>query len=204
MQLGDQNNSFFHRSIKVQNVKNTITHLWDEHSNRVDDVDQIKQVAENFYKKLLGTNQMQFADTKAAQIRQLIPVAISVEQAVMLEKEATAEEIRDTLFHMKASKAPSPNGFSADFFKSAWSIVGQKVVAAIKGLFTFGMLLKEVNATILPMKVNPSAMGNFKPIVCCNVIYKCMTKIISNRMLPLLRDLAGMNQSAFIPSKSIL
>jgi hypothetical protein len=76
-------------------------------------------------------------------------------------------------------------------------------VAAIKGLFTSGMLLKEVNATILLMKVNPSAMGDFKPIACCNVIYKCMTKIISNRMLLLLRDLAGMNQSAFISSRSI-
>jgi hypothetical protein len=121
----------------------------------------------------------------------------------MLEKEVTAEEIRDTLFHMKANKAPGPDGFSAYFFKSTWSIVGHKVVAAIKGLFTSGMLLKEVNATILPMKVNPSAMGDLKPIACCNVIYKCMSKIISNRMLPLLRDLAGMNQSAFIPSRSI-
>jgi hypothetical protein len=46
MQLGDQNNSFFHCSIKVQNA--TITHLWDEHGNRADDVDQIKQVAKNF------------------------------------------------------------------------------------------------------------------------------------------------------------
>jgi hypothetical protein len=66
LQLGDQNDSFFHCSIKVQNAKNTITHLWDEHGNRVDDVDQIKQVAKNFYKKLLGTNQMQFTDKKSS------------------------------------------------------------------------------------------------------------------------------------------
>ena len=68
------------------------------------------------------------------------------------------------------------------------------------------MLLKEVNATILtlvPKKVNPSAMGDFRPIACCNVIYKCITKIISNRMLPLLSDLVSLNQSAFIPSRSI-
>jgi hypothetical protein len=68
------------------------------------------------------------------------------------------------------------------------------------------MLLKEVNATIItlvPKKINPSSMGDFRPISCCNVIYKCITKILSNRMLPFLGELVGMNQSAFIPSRSI-
>ena len=68
------------------------------------------------------------------------------------------------------------------------------------------MLLKEVNATILtlvPKKINLSSMGDFRLIACCNVIYKCITKIIANRMLPLLGDLVRMNQSAFIPNRSI-
>ncbi|GLT72077.1 hypothetical protein SLA2020_440400 [Shorea laevis] len=68
------------------------------------------------------------------------------------------------------------------------------------------MLLKEVNATILtlvPKKINPAAMGDYRPIACCNVLYKCITKILSNRLLPLLGDLVGSTQSAFIPSRSI-
>ena len=42
LQLGNQNNSFFHRFLRVQNAKKTITHLWDEYGNKVEDVDQIK------------------------------------------------------------------------------------------------------------------------------------------------------------------
>ena len=79
-------------------------------------------------------------------------------------------------------------------------------MVAIKGFLVSGMLLKEVNATILtlvPKKVNPSAIGDFKPIACYNVIYKCITMIISNRMIPLLSDLVSLNQSAFFPSRSI-
>jgi hypothetical protein len=67
-------------------------------------------------------------------------------------------------------------------------------------------LLKEVNATILtlvPKKINHSAMGDFRPIASCNVVYECITKILYNRILPLLGDLASMNQFAFIPSRSI-
>ena len=63
-----------------------------------------------------------------------------------------------------------------------------------------------MNATILSLvlkKVNPFAMSDFRPSACCNVIYKCITKILSNIMSPFLSDLVSMNQFAFIPSRSI-
>jgi hypothetical protein len=109
--------------------------------------------------------------------------------------DVTSEEIKSTLFNMKSNKAPGPDGFSADFYKSAWTIVGNDVIAAVKDFFASGILLKEVNATILtlvPKKINPAGMGDFRPIACCNVLYKCITKIISNRMLPFLSDLVGL------------
>lgn len=68
------------------------------------------------------------------------------------------------------------------------------------------MLLKELNATILtlvPKKPNASFMGDFRPVTCCNVLYKCITKIISNRMIPILDYLVSWNQSAFIPGRKI-
>jgi hypothetical protein len=76
--------------------------------------------------------------------------------------------------------------FLWNFFKSVWFVVGQDFIAAIKDFFVSSKLLTEVNATILtlvPKRVNPSTMGDFRPIACCNVVYKCITKIIANRML---------------------
>jgi hypothetical protein len=57
-------------------------------------------------------------------------------------------------------------------------------------------------------------MGDFRPIACCNVFYKCIlikkcviqvciTKILANRMLRCLEGLISLNQSAFIPHWSI-
>ena len=59
------------------------------------------------------------------------------------------------------------------------------VIEAMKSFFAFasGKLLREVNSTIIllvPKMPNPTVMGDFRPISCCNTIYKCITKWIAN------------------------
>lgn len=56
---------------------------------------------------------------------------------------------------------------------------------------------------MVPNKPNAFVLGDFKPIACCNVVYKCISKILSNRMLPLLDSLIGRTQLAFILGRCI-
>jgi hypothetical protein len=112
LQLGDQNNAFFHRMLKGRQARNNISFLLDDQGNQVEDIDGIKGMAEEFYKKLLGTQHMSFTEEYATRIRQLLPNAISAEKGLLLEKEITAEEIKQTFFSMKANKAPGPDGFT--------------------------------------------------------------------------------------------
>lgn len=65
-----------------------------------------------------------------------------MESAGLLNKEVTAEEIKATLFGMKPNKAPGLDGFTADFFKDSWSVVGEDFVAAVKNFFDTGILLR--------------------------------------------------------------
>lgn len=53
--------------------------------------------------------------------------------------------------------------------------------------------------------LNPK-VGDYRPIACCNVIYKVITKIISKRMaaILILPKLVNQAQSAFIPGGSIM
>ena len=41
LQLGDQNNSYFHRMLKAKIFRNTITHLWDENGQKMEEVERI-------------------------------------------------------------------------------------------------------------------------------------------------------------------
>jgi len=40
----------------------------------------------------------------------------------------------------------------------------------------------------------------YRPISCCSVVYKCITKILANRLRPGLEDIICLNQGAFIPN----
>ncbi|XP_026396165.1 uncharacterized protein LOC113290792 [Papaver somniferum] len=52
-------------------------------------------------------------------------------------------------------------------------------------------------------KKNPSYVSDYRPISCCNVTYKCITKVISLIMKKILIGLISQNQSAFISGISI-
>nr|GEZ44704.1 hypothetical protein [Tanacetum cinerariifolium] len=90
--------------------------------------------------------------------------------------------------------------------QEVWEIVGFDVVNAICEFFTNGTLLKELNHTIItliPKVKSPSRVNDYQPISCCNVLFKCISKIIANRIKHSLKNLISPNQSAFVPGRSI-
>ena len=107
---------------------------------------------------------------------------------------------------MNDSKAPGPDGFTSLFFKKAWSIVGSDVIEAVESFFNSGCMLLEINCTIIalvPKVPNPESMQDYRPISCCNTIYKCISKIIASRIKMCLPDIINPSQSAFVHGRSI-
>lgn len=69
------------------------------------------------------------------------------------------------------------------------------------------MLLKELNAiilTLIPKVACPSSVSEFRPISCYNVLYKCITKVICNKLRSVLPDLIVENQGAFVHERYII
>ncbi|KAF9660842.1 hypothetical protein SADUNF_Sadunf19G0005700 [Salix dunnii] len=106
----------------------------------------------------------------------------------------TKEEIQAALFSIFDSKAPGPDGFSARFFKAGWSIVGEDFVAAVQDFFISNSLPKCVNATtlaLIPKVENPSTLDEYRPISCCNVVYKSISKVLATRLKKALEHTIG-------------
>ncbi|KAK4398316.1 hypothetical protein Sango_1307100 [Sesamum angolense] len=110
------------------------------------------------------------------------------------------------MFDITEDSAPGPDGYTSAFFKASWSVVGQEVSAAIREFFRSGKILKQINATLLvliPKVQMPSQVADYRPISCCNVIYKTITKLIVNRMQQVLDLLIDHSQNAFVPGRNI-
>ncbi|GKA03825.1 putative RNA-directed DNA polymerase, partial [Tanacetum coccineum] len=66
--------------------------------------------------------------------------------------------------------------------------------------------LKEINHTfiaLIPKVSTPLRVNNYRPISCCNVIYKCISKILTNRIIGGIKEVVSANQSAFVPGRRI-
>ncbi|XP_056688438.1 uncharacterized protein [Spinacia oleracea] len=119
----------------------------------------------------------------------------------------TADEVKSALFSIPGVKAPGPDGFGSYFYKDAWHVAGDEVIAAILDMLQNGKLLKEVNHTVItliPKTKCPKDVSEFRPISCCNTIYKCITKVLCGRLRQVLPDLILENQGGFVHGRFIV
>ena len=66
--------------------------------------------------------------------------------------------------------------------------------------------LEQINTTLLALipKVHaPMMVTDFRPISCCNVLYKIIAKLIVQKLSMVLDKLISPCQDAFIPGRSI-
>ncbi|KAG7577371.1 Endonuclease/exonuclease/phosphatase superfamily [Arabidopsis thaliana x Arabidopsis arenosa] len=201
---GDSNTSFFHKSVMAHQVRNSITYLKNDADMRITDKILLKQLVVDYYQNLLGTRNTSVLPLPVERIRELNSFRCTATLATQLTSIPTPEEVTSTVFSLPRNKAPGPDGFTVDFFINSWSVVGPSLIAAVVDFFKTGKLLKQVNATILaliPKTDSADRLGEFRPISCCNTIYKVISRLLAKR-LKLFMDLAVQrNQVAFIKGR---
>lgn len=78
---------------------------------------------------------------------------------------------------------------------------------AVQSFFMYGFLPRGVNATILtliPKHDDAKEMKDYRPISCCNILYKVISKVLANRLKVLLPEMIEPNQCAFVKGRLLL
>ncbi|XP_074299534.1 uncharacterized protein LOC141630656 [Silene latifolia] len=145
---GDSNPSFFHSSIKRRRSMNRVYQISDAAGKMCTTPEDIKVAFEQFYKGLLGTS-TEVKHVKPGVIKS--GQCLTDEQREMLSAPVTDEEIKAAMFSIPGTKAPGPDGYSSQFFKDSWHIVGSEVCKVVRNAYETGNVLKESNNTILTL-----------------------------------------------------
>lgn len=125
-----------------------------------------------------------------------VPKLITVEQNELLLHLIMQQEVDTAMQQLKEGKAPGPDRFTTTFFHSFWDLIKEEVWQVVEELRTEHWLLPSLNSTfmaLIPKEEITRTPDKFRPISLCNVIYKVITKVISNRLKPFLPMLISQN-----------
>ncbi|GJU91519.1 hypothetical protein Tco_1303942 [Tanacetum coccineum] len=197
LEVGDSNSAYFRKSVKSRNYSSRIEVIRGPDNIEVTG-SLVVDTFVSHYQQFLGTSRA----CEEPNTEDLFTKVISDETRYHMVRTITNEEIKSAMFNIGDDRAPRPDGFTSAFLKKSWDVVGSDICNAVTDFFSNGKLLKEINHTFLvliPKLSTPLKVTDYKPISCCNVLYKCISKIISNRIIEGLKEVVSDNQSAFIP-----
>ena len=201
LKCGDSNNKFFFNACKSRWNCNKILQINDNAGNSVHGQKDVAQVAIDYFSDLLGSSSSTSAFPENLQLKML-----SESQILDLQRPFVMSDVYGALKSMAKNKSPGPDGFTVEFYLAAWDIIGTDVCNAIMYFFSSKHLPKIVNSAALalvPKSQTPSTMNDFRPIACCNVLYKCITKMLSFRIKSVISSIISAPQAAFIPGRKL-
>lgn len=151
----------------------------------------------DFYTQLLGT-------AIDIQITEFSFARASVEMGdyAMMIQILTKDQIKHVFWSIPIQKALGPYGYNSCFFRTAWNIVGEEICLAIRDFFINGKILKRINAiviSLIPKVEAPNTIQEYRPIACCNMVYKVISKLLVSKLQSILGGLVGEEQVVFIP-----
>jgi hypothetical protein len=108
---------------------------------------------------------------------------------------------------MPKGKASGLDGFTVELFKASWEVVKHDIYEMVEDSRRSNSILKYLNATMITLipKENETRTPNlYRPIDLCNVVYQIISKVIANRLKPLLSRLISQKQVGFVEGRQIL
>uniref|UniRef100_A0A2N9IBY2 Reverse transcriptase domain-containing protein n=1 Tax=Fagus sylvatica TaxID=28930 RepID=A0A2N9IBY2_FAGSY len=198
---GDRNTKFFHTTTIVRRKFNNIVRIRNSVGGWLETVEDVSNLFLNGYIDLFTSSHISSLTRFTAPS---LAACVSDTDALNIGLPVSPLEIKNSLWSFKPFKAPGPDGLHPGFFQRCWHHVGPSVIREVSSIFVTGKMPEYLNSTLIslvPKCLGPELFGHFRPISLCNTVYKVVTKIIVNRIRPLLGELISPYQAAFVPGR---
>ena len=124
-----------------------------------------------------------------------------------LVKPFEISEIKQAIDQMHKDSAPGSNGFGASFFKKFWNLIKEDLIMMFSDFYAGKLDIQRLNfgvITLIPKIKEASNIRQYRPICLLNVDFKIFTKVLTNRLSLVAKEVIGGSQTGFIKDRNIL
>jgi len=200
VQLGDENTKLFHANATIRYRRNSIPCLIDSSGAPIFNHNAKAELIWNEFKERLGSTS---GAEMAFNLNNLLQNDVNLNS---LEAPFSHEEIDCVIRNLPLDKSPGPDGFNNEFLKKCWPIIKLDFYNLCNAFYEGNVCLQSINGsliTLIPKSEGANRISEFRPISLLNSSIKLITKILANRLQPLITKLVHANQYGFIKSRTI-
>ncbi|GLT56373.1 hypothetical protein SLA2020_294170 [Shorea laevis] len=201
VKLGDQNTRYFHKVANGRKAQNSIQGVMSD-GHWVEEPDLVKKEVTSYFRKMFQEDSWDRPKSSNIEFKR-----ISEEQKEWLERPFTVEEIEEGLKSCEGSKAPGPDGYNFNFLKFFWNSIKDDFVEFFGEFHQNGKLVRGLNSsflTLIPKKLNPRELKDFRPISLIGCVYKLLSKVLANRLKYAMPEIISETQSAFVGGRQLV
>ena len=199
-------NYFFNLEKRNYNKKK-ISELELDNGQRIYEERQILQTIESYYKELYKSKVLASQPDFDRFIQDLEIPQLCNEERDNLEGLLTYDECKEVLSSFSNGTSPGEDGFTVEFYRSFFDIIGEDLVESLNFAHGKGQLSisqRRGVITLIPKEEEPVLnLKNWRLITLLNVDYKIASKVIAKRMEPVLSNLIHPDQTGFIKERYI-
>jgi len=108
---------------------------------------------------------------------------------------------------MSEGKSLGIDEFTTNFFQTYYKTIGKEVWEVVEESITSGTILQDFNSTFLtliPKEKQENEENKYSPISLGNVMYKIISKVVSNHLNPIMNSIISPQQGGFIEGRKII
>ena len=171
----------------------------------ITDSKSILQESRDFYQRLYNS-----CSTKSNSIQDEIFLEnvpkLSEEEKKSREGLLTTEECSNIVSSLQNNKSPG-NGFTGEFYKAFWPIVGGLVVDRFNDPYKKGKLTNSQRQAVITLLVkkdkNQAFLCNWRPISLLNIDYKIASKAIAQQIQKVFPSIIHSDQCGYMSNRQI-
>ena len=201
---GEKPTRYFFRREQQRATKNTFESLVNSQGQETSSQGDMESILVDFYKDLYAKDNLNLQTQKS--LIDDLELSLTDSERESCEGEFTKEELSAALGGLQTGKSPGSDGLPTEFYKAFWEDLGDVLVTVLNDNFRLGVLTgsqREGLLRLLYKKDDKRLAKNWRPISLLNTDYKLASKVITERLKPVMQSIIHRDQTCGVVGRSI-